>query len=143
MFPIANVDEYKGMPDTSSDTTHSGHWMQAYYAIYNAAYNPAGWISPDALNNLIKTNGNSKQHPTGISYYQFNSLDTNVMQDHLADTLANGVLEQSKASWFNQQQRQSHRTGGQPQHQRRSKPMPRNADFPGSEPNKTVIRLIY
>lgn len=90
MFPLANVDEYKGIPSTNTDTTHPDHWMQAYYEMYNAAYNTAGWISPDALDNLIKTNGNSKQHPIGILYYKFNSLDTNALQDHLIDTLANG-----------------------------------------------------
>ena len=27
MFPLANVDEYKGIPSTNSDTTHPDHWM--------------------------------------------------------------------------------------------------------------------
>ncbi len=91
MFPLANVDEYTGLPAASNmDTTHPDHLMQAYYEIYNSAYNNNGRISPDALDELIKTNGNSREHPIGIFYYKFNSLDTNALQDHLIDTLANG-----------------------------------------------------
>ena len=34
MFPLADVDEYKGIPyDTNTDTTHPDHIMQAYYEI--------------------------------------------------------------------------------------------------------------
>jgi hypothetical protein len=47
-------------------------------------------INPDALDDLIKTNGNSKQHPIGIFLYKFNTLDTNALQEHLIDTLPNG-----------------------------------------------------
>lgn len=90
MFPLANVDEYTGLPETNNDTTHPDHVMQAYYEMYNAAYNTTGMISPNALDDLIKTNGNSKQHPIGIFLYKFNTLDTNALQDHLIDTLANG-----------------------------------------------------
>ena len=48
-----------------------------------------GFEAPDAPDNLVKTNGNSKQHLIGIFYYKVNSLDTNALQDHLIDTLAN------------------------------------------------------
>lgn len=48
MFPLANVDEYIGLPGaTNTDTTHPDHFMQSYYEIYNSAYNTTGWISPD------------------------------------------------------------------------------------------------
>ena len=86
MFPIANVDEFTGNINTS-DTTDPGHFSQAYYEIYNAAYNNSGWLSPDSLDSLIRTVGNSQQHPIGIFLYNFNSLDTNALQDHLLDTL--------------------------------------------------------
>ena len=47
-------------------------------------------MNPDTLDKRIKTNGNRREHPIGILYYKFNSLDTNALQDHLLDTLANG-----------------------------------------------------
>lgn len=91
VFPLANVDEYSGLPAyTNTDTTHSDHWTQAYYEIYNSAYNTTGWIHPDSLDNLIKTNGANNEHPIGIFFYTFNTLDTNALQDHLIDTLSNG-----------------------------------------------------
>ncbi len=105
MFPLANVDEYTGLPKTNNDTTHPDHLMQAYYEIYNSSYNTTGWISPDSLDALIKSNGNSRQHPIGIFYYKFNTLDTNALQDHLVDTLANGqfvdVPDRPRSPYFN------------------------------------------
>jgi hypothetical protein len=36
MFPLADVDDYKGLHyDTNTDTTHPDHIMQAYYEMYN------------------------------------------------------------------------------------------------------------
>ena len=91
MFPLANVDEYKGLPyNTNTDTTHPDHLMQAYYEMYNSAYNTTSMMPPDSLDARIKTNGNSNQHPIGIFLYKFNSLDSNALQDHLIDTLVNG-----------------------------------------------------
>ena len=43
VFPIANVDEYTGL---ANDTTTPNHFMQAYYEIYNSAYNTADWKLP-------------------------------------------------------------------------------------------------
>lgn len=48
MFPLANVDEYKGLPyNTNTDTTHPDHLMQAYYEMYNSAYNTTSMMPPD------------------------------------------------------------------------------------------------
>lgn len=89
MFPLANVDEYSGSLSLS-DTTHPDHFMQAYYEIYNSAYNTTGWISPDQMDSIVRYNGRYTQHPIGVFLYKFNSLDTNALQDNLIDTLANG-----------------------------------------------------
>lgn len=106
VFPLANVDEYTGLPAyTNTDTTHPDHWMQAYYEIYNSAYNVSGWVSPDDLDSLIKTNGTYNQHPIGVFYYKFNALDTNALKDHLIDTLSNGqfvdVANPPRSPYFN------------------------------------------
>src|SRR5258705_7687735 len=104
VFPVANVDEFTGDINTS-DTISPGHFAQAWYETYNAAYNNSGWLSPDSLDNLIKTIGTSRQHPIGIFLYNFNSLDTNALQDHLIDTLSNGqftdVQNPSRSPYFN------------------------------------------
>lgn len=89
-FPIANVDEYKGTPSNNTDTTFSSHFKQAYFELYNAAYNTTGWTNPDTLDKRIRTTGDSREHPIGVFYYKFNSVDTNALQDDLLDTLANG-----------------------------------------------------
>ena len=45
------------------------------------------------------------RHPIGILYYNFNSLDTNALQDHLVDTLANSqfvdVANRPRRPYFN------------------------------------------
>ena len=88
VFPIANVDEYNGRPN-SNDTTSPKHFLQAYYEIFNASYNNTSFITPENLNNLLDT-PYYNAHPIGIFYYKFNTLDTNALQDHLIDTLPNG-----------------------------------------------------
>ena len=88
VFPFANVDDYVGDVN-STDATSPGHFMQAYYEMYNAAYNTAGWISPEDLNPLVDATY-SNAHPIGIFYYKFNTIDPDALQDHLLDTLYNG-----------------------------------------------------
>ncbi|MBY0482732.1 MAG: T9SS type A sorting domain-containing protein [Chitinophagaceae bacterium] len=90
VLPIAQIDEHPGLPSTNNDTTHTGHFAQAYYEMYHAAYSTAGWIHPDTLDNMIRTTGNNNQHPIGLFYYQFNVVDSNALQDGLLDTLPNG-----------------------------------------------------
>jgi pimeloyl-ACP methyl ester carboxylesterase len=88
VFPQANIDEHVGNV-LNADTTFSGHFMQSYYELYNAAYNTTGWLSPDNLNTILDTSF-FNAHPIGILFYKFNTIDTNALQDNLMDTLSNG-----------------------------------------------------
>lgn len=90
VFPIANVDEYTGQPaTTNTDTVSSEYFMQAYYEMYNATYNTQNMLSPEGIDSTIDSLQYAV-HPIGVLLYKFNSLDTNALQDHLIDTLANG-----------------------------------------------------
>lgn len=55
MMPIADIERFK-QQDQFTDTTGPRHWMQAYYELYNSAYNNTGWLSPDALQAKLDTN---------------------------------------------------------------------------------------
>ncbi len=47
-FRLPIFERFK-QQDQFTDTTGPRHWVQAYYEIYNAAYNNTNWLSPDAL----------------------------------------------------------------------------------------------
>lgn len=89
MFPIAHMDEHTGLLSTE-DTASSDLFKQGYYEMYNSIYNPTGVYTADDVENTLANYTTWNAHPIGILYYKFNSLDTNALQDHLVDTLANG-----------------------------------------------------
>lgn len=104
IFPIAHMDEHTGLSSTE-DTTSSDHFKQGYYEMYNSTYNTSGIYSPDDIDNILDTFSVYNGHPIGILYYKFNSLDTNALQNHLVDTLANGqftdVAGRPRSPYFN------------------------------------------
>jgi hypothetical protein len=104
VFPIAHMDEHTGLL-SNEDTTSSDHFKQGYYEMYNSIYNPTGIYTPNDLDNILDTFSAYHGHPIGILYYKFNSLDTNALQDHLVDTLANGqfvdVANRPRSPYFN------------------------------------------
>ncbi|TAG10246.1 MAG: hypothetical protein EAZ41_08190 [Sphingobacteriia bacterium] len=55
MFPLANVTEYTGLPETNTDTIYPDHIMQSYYEIYNSAYLNVGMIDPDAPRAFVRS----------------------------------------------------------------------------------------
>lgn len=89
VFPIAHMDEHTGLSSTE-DTTSSDHFKQGYYEMYNSIYYPKGISTPDDVENMLDNYPEWNGHPIGILLYNFNSLDTNALQDHLVDTLSNG-----------------------------------------------------
>ncbi|MEO6869800.1 MAG: hypothetical protein ABI168_09155 [Ginsengibacter sp.] len=104
VFPIANIDERKGYPSTNTDTSHPDHFMQAYFEIYNSAYNKTGWDKPEDLDKYLDTM-QADAHPIGVLFYKFNTVETNALQDHLLDTLSNGqfvdVSGRPRSPYFN------------------------------------------
>jgi hypothetical protein len=89
VFPLANVHTYKGSL-SFTDTTYTNHFIQSYYEIYQSSYNITGKKKPEDLDSLLNTNYSANEHPIGILFYKFNTIDSLALQDHLLDTLTNG-----------------------------------------------------
>jgi len=89
VFPFANADQYKGSL-SFTDTTNTNHFIQACYEMYQASYNTTGKKKPEDLDSLLNTNYSANEHPLGILFYKFNTIDSLALQDHLLDTLSNG-----------------------------------------------------
>ncbi len=88
IFPIA----YLNMFNTSeSDTSNSDHFTQAYYELYNCAYNSATFVIPDTVDSKIAQTLTSGYIPIGILNYNFNQIDTNAIVKNLI-TQINGLF---------------------------------------------------
>jgi hypothetical protein len=90
MLPIADIERFK-QQNQFSDTTGPRHWIQAYYELYQSAYNTSGWTTPETLENGIDINPDLDNGiPIGILNYKYNLMDSNAYVDNLLDTLPNG-----------------------------------------------------
>lgn len=89
VFPFANVHTYEGSL-SFTDTTYTNHFIQSYYEMYQASYNTTGKKLPEDLDSLLNKNYTSNEHPIGLLFYKFNTIDSFALQDHLLDTLSNG-----------------------------------------------------
>lgn len=89
VFPFSNIDVFKGSLNFT-DTTNSNHFLQAYYEMYEASYNTTGKKKPGELDSLLNKNYTSNEHPIGILFYKFNTIDSLALEDDLLDTLSNG-----------------------------------------------------
>ena len=89
VFPVADIEMFKQL-DQVTDTTGPRHFLQAYYELYEAAYNNNGWLSPDDLEENLITNAHVNAIPIGILNYKYNVMDSNAYVDNLIDTLLNG-----------------------------------------------------
>lgn len=49
VMPIADIERFKAQ-ESFTDTSSPRHWVQAYYELYNSAYNNSTWLTPDELN---------------------------------------------------------------------------------------------
>ncbi|MBB1287302.1 hypothetical protein HRH25_23200 [Flavisolibacter sp. BT320] len=88
VLPIADIGRFKAAINT--DTSGPRHWLQSYFELYNAAYNPAGWLLPDSLDKILDTLRYANAVPIGLLHYKYNVLDSNAYVDRLIDTLPNG-----------------------------------------------------
>lgn len=88
-YPVANVDRFKTQLNTL-DTSGPRHFLQAYYELYNAAYNTAGWLSPDDLDKSLDSASRANNVPIGLLHYNYDVMDSNAYTDRLIDTLSNG-----------------------------------------------------
>ena len=92
MMPIADIERFKAQ-ENNNDTSSPRHWVQAYYELYNSAYNKTNMTSPDIINNWLDTNKAAiNSIPIGLLYFKYNTLDSNAYVDGLVDTLTNGQL---------------------------------------------------
>lgn len=106
VFPVADIERFK-QQEQYTDTSSLKHWTQAYYELFNAAYNNSTWVTPDNLDISLDINPNIENGiPIGILNYKYNVMDTNAYVDHLIDTLANGqfvdVANRPRSSYFTQ-----------------------------------------
>lgn len=55
VMPISNIERFKAQ-ENQNDTSSPRHFVQAYYELFNSAYNNTAWLTPDALDNRLDTN---------------------------------------------------------------------------------------
>jgi len=63
------------------DTTNHGYFIEAYNEMYNSAYSHTGWIVLDTL--VRRVSSVNTMIPVGLSFYNYNAIDTNAMQNNL------------------------------------------------------------
>ena len=85
--PLAALDLFNPQVDTSD----YDYFTQAYFEIFNGAYNNGSWLSPGLTDSLIWDNNISGIVPIGVLDYQFNMMDSSAVQDNLF-SYQNGLL---------------------------------------------------
>ncbi len=73
-----------------ADTSTTEHFLQSYYELYSAAYNPSSFTNPDTVDTRIQQQVQTGVVPIGILNYQFNQIDTNSIADNLISDV-NGI----------------------------------------------------
>ena len=73
VFPVADIERFKQQNQTT-DTSGPRHWIQAYYELYNAAYNNAGWLAPDVLDKKLDTNAFVNAVPIGLLNFKYTMI---------------------------------------------------------------------
>ena len=92
VMPIADIERYKAQ-ENLYDTSSPRHLVQAYYELYNAAYNNTSWLTPELLDSRLDTNkAETNAIPIGMLYYKYNTLDSNAYVDGLVDSIGTGQL---------------------------------------------------
>jgi len=82
VIPFAKLFNYNSNI-TSVDTSNSQHFIQAYYELYNAAFQPTARLpfEIDSIKSIIKRNKNTVD--IGILHYKFNSMDSSIAYQKL------------------------------------------------------------
>lgn len=72
----------------SSEYSNAGHWLQAYYELYQASYDRNNLLSQDDMDNLIYENTRGASVPLGVIFANFNTLNSDAV-----DLQANGQYQ--------------------------------------------------
>jgi hypothetical protein len=93
-MPLAALDIFSAKT-TRIDTSSFDHFKQAYFELYEAAYNPGIMQTPASLSNTIDqlkdANNSGSLIPIGIISYKFNVIDTLALRKNLF-SLQNNLL---------------------------------------------------
>ncbi|MFN8431892.1 MAG: hypothetical protein U0V04_18060 [Spirosomataceae bacterium] len=83
VLPLANIYEYTG--NSTTDTTNTAHFLQAYAEIYLSTFNNSGMKHYQTLyDDIDNFNSNPKYyHPIGIIDYNFNTIHPDAINNNL------------------------------------------------------------
>jgi len=80
-FPLSRFDLY----NSANDTVDYEYISQAYYELYQAAYNRSPLLDPGILNQMVEYENLRSRVPIMILDYLYNKMDTLAFQDGLFD----------------------------------------------------------
>src|SRR5687767_1722702 len=80
-FPLSRFDLY----NPAADTVDYEYISQAYYELYQAAYNRSPLLEPGTLNNMVEYENLRNRVPIMVLDYLYNKMDTLAFQDGLFD----------------------------------------------------------
>ena len=86
--PLANIDLFN-VPSADPYISDNSYFFQAYYELYNSAYNTNGWAQPGHLRAWAEGKALKGNYTVGILDYQFNLIDSNAVSNGLL-TYTNG-----------------------------------------------------
>ena len=86
--PLANIDLFN-LPSADPYISDYSFFCQAYFELYNSAYNKSGWLKPSYLRASIGGEILQKKFNVGILDFQFNTIDSNAIQNATL-TFSNG-----------------------------------------------------
>jgi len=80
-FPLSRFDLY----NPATDTVDYEYISQAYYELYQAAYNRTVLLEPGTFNNMVEYENLRSRVPIMVLDYLYNKMDTLAFQDGLFD----------------------------------------------------------
>jgi hypothetical protein len=89
--PIANIDLFN-LPSSDPFISDYSYFNQAYFELYNAAYNKTGWLNPQHLRAWAEGEALQGRYNIGVLDYQFNMIDSNALN--------NGQLSLSNGQFY-------------------------------------------
>jgi hypothetical protein len=94
VFPLADIYAYTGVLN-STDTSYTGHFLQAYAEIYQSANNNTGMKHYQQLYEDIDNFHPDRKyhHPIGIIDYDFNTIHPDAVNNNLLSVSNNQLFD--------------------------------------------------
>lgn len=80
VMPLANIDLFNNNFGDPFISEYS-YYCQAYFELYNSAYNNTGWLKPEHLKAWAEGEAIKGNYTLGILDYQFNMIDSNAINN--------------------------------------------------------------